>query len=106
MIYHFDDTRVGKITLRKLSEAAKKGVNVCVMHDVLTSELDEQLSMELKENGGIEHRLNPVDELDNWWNRFTFKRDHEKLFVMDNKVFIGSSNVSDDYARTPTFNYR
>jgi hypothetical protein len=38
------------------------------------------------------------------WNiptRRYFKRDHEKLIVADDTVFLGSANISIDYARRP-----
>ena len=99
VIYHFDETRIGQITLHKLSEAAKRGVNVCILHDILTSELDPVLTKELRANGGIEKRLNSVAWIYNYASRFSFKRDHEKLIVSDDKVFLGSANISVDYAR-------
>jgi len=40
-MYHFDDTYTAKITLHKLTEAARRGVNVVLMHDILVSKVDE-----------------------------------------------------------------
>ncbi len=106
VIYHFDDTRIGKITLNKLTEAAKRGVNVCILHDILTSELDSELAKEFRKNGGLEYRLNSVAWIWNWPSRFSFKRDHEKLVVSDGRVFLGSANISVDYARRFKYNMR
>jgi len=98
VMYHFDDTRIGKITLHKLTEAAKRGVNVCIMHDVLTSELDRDLRKEFNKYGGLDYRLNAMHRIWNIPTRRYFKRDHEKLIVADNKIFLGSANISVDYA--------
>lgn len=99
VMYHFDDTRIGKITLHKLSEAAKRGVNVCILHDILTSELDSEIVKEFRKNGGLEYRLNSIKKIWNYASRYSFKRDHEKLVVSDGKMFLGSANISVDYAR-------
>jgi cardiolipin synthase A/B len=99
IMYHFDDTRIGQITLNKLTQAALRGVNVCVMHDVLTSELHQGLAREFKEAGGLEYRLNPMYRIWNIPSRRYFKRDHEKIIIADEKIYLGSGNISVDYAR-------
>jgi phosphatidylserine/phosphatidylglycerophosphate/cardiolipin synthase-like enzyme len=74
-------------------------VNVCVLHDVLTSELDPELSRRFVESGGLEYRLNGLLWVWNIPTRRYFKRDHEKLIVADDALFLGSANISIDYAR-------
>lgn len=69
------------------------------MHDVLTSELKKSLARELVANGGIDHRLNGMHKAWNIPTRRYFKRDHEKVIVADGTVFLGSANISVDYAR-------
>jgi len=71
-----------------------------VLHDVLTSELDKDLSRSFVENGGIEYRLNAMHRIWNIPTRRYFKRDHEKLIVADDALFLGSANISIDYARS------
>lgn len=99
IMYHFDDTRIGQITLNKLTQAALRGVNVCVMHDVITSELHQGLAREFREAGGLEYRLNPMYRIWNIPSRRYFKRDHEKIIIADEKIYLGSANISVDYAR-------
>ena len=98
MMYHFDDTSVGSITLYKLIEAAKRGVKVCTMHDTLTCSLHRGLMLTLQENDGIVHRLNEMYRIWKMPGRNYFKRDHEKLVIADGKVLLGSANISEDYA--------
>lgn len=71
------------------------------MHDVLTSELDRDLVRAFVESGGVECRLNAMHRIWNIPTRRYFKRDHEKLIVADDTVFLGSANISIDYARRP-----
>ena len=99
VMYHFDDTRIGQITLHKLTEAVKRGVKVSILHDVLTSELDKNLAKDFRKFGGLDHRLSAMYKLWNIPTRRYFKRDHEKLIVADDKIFLGSANISVDYAR-------
>ena len=98
VMYHFDDTSIGTMTLYKLMEAAKRGVKVCLMHDVLTCKLHTGMMETLRENGGIVHRLNELYRIWNMPGRRYFKRDHEKLIIADGKLLLGSANISEDYA--------
>lgn len=100
VMYHFDDTSIGTITLYKLIEAAKRGVKVCLMHDVLTCHLHFGMMETLRSHNGIVHRLNELYRIWNMPGREYFKRDHEKLIVADGKLFLGSANISEDYAST------
>ena len=73
---------------------------MCVLHDVLTSELDPGLARAFVESGGADYRLNAMHRIWNIPTRRYFKRDHEKLIVADEAVFLGSANISVDYARS------
>lgn len=98
IMYHFDDTSIGTITLYKLIEAAKRGVKVCAMHDTLTCKLHKGMMETLRENNGIVHRLNEMYRFWKMPGRTYFKRDHEKLIIADEKLLLGSANISEDYA--------
>lgn len=98
LMYHFDDTSVANITLQKLTDAAKRGVEVNLLHDVLVSNLDKKLEKEFKKAGGREHKLGEYYKVHRAWSRDYFKRDHEKFIIVDNSFTLGSANISDDYA--------
>jgi len=99
LMYHFDDTHAANITLDKLAIAAKRGVEVNLLHDVIVSEVDTNRRKLLEEAGGKYYRLGGMLRV---WrilqNRAYYKRDHEKIVLVDNKFSIGSSNISSDYA--------
>lgn len=97
-MYHFDETYPANITLHKLTQAAKRGVNVVFMHDQLVSKVDEKLLKEFENAGGKYHRLGPFYKVWNILNREYFKRSHEKVIYSDNKFAVGSANISGDYA--------
>lgn len=97
-MYHFDETYTAKITLNKLTQAAKRGVNVVLMHDMLVSSLDPELEQEFVKAGGNYARLGELHKIWQMFNREYFKRSHEKLVYADNKICLGSANISADYA--------
>lgn len=98
LMYHFDSTHVGNITLFKLTQAAKRGVEVNILHDVLVSELDSELTQEFESAGGRYSRLGDFYKIWRMTDRSYFKRDHEKVILADNMMTLGSSNISSDYA--------
>lgn len=96
--YTFDNSSIANIIMQKIVHAAERGVKVNLFIDDLQSKPDSKLESELISKGGNIHKLNKVHLILNLFNREFFKRDHEKVLLIDNKVFIGSANISNDYA--------
>jgi len=99
MTYTFDDSVSANHTLKKLIEAQKRGVKVCLLLDDLNNRANKDLKAELSSIGGMVHSLNMIAP---YWTEFRlsrgqFRRHHEKLFIADNESIMGSSNITDDY---------
>lgn len=56
-MYHFDDTHVAKLTMQKLIAAAQRGIQVNLLHDVITSDLDPELEDQFHKAGGRSVKL-------------------------------------------------
>lgn len=94
--YIFNDDTAGKIILRELAAAAKRGVKVRLLVDKFGSRnLDEYNASILKENGVDVRYYNSASIL----NLSTFQsRNHRKLLVKDGEEAItGGRNVADQY---------
>jgi len=101
MTYTYDDSIAANYTLKKLIEAQKRGVKVCLMIDDLNNRAEKKLKEELITNGGIVHSLNQI--LPYWsgihtLSREMFRRHHEKVVIADDMTIIGSANISDAYS--------
>ncbi len=99
MTYTFDDSVSANQTMKKLIEAQKRGVKVCLLLDDLNNRADKKLKAELDSHGGIIHSLNMIAP---YWTEFRlsrgqFRRHHEKVFIADGESIMGSSNITDDY---------
>jgi cardiolipin synthase len=93
--YAFDTSFTGQLTLKKLIEAQRRGVNCVLFVDDLQQYVDKKLIHDFTEAGGQFKSLNPT------WRHFYrgnvptqefFRRHHEKLTVIDDFSIIGSSN--------------
>lgn len=104
LTYHIVDDFIGNETLLKLIAAAQRGVSVILYSDYLNFRANSQLIEELEQAGGHVRSLNPM----NIWMRLVmglsifsrdiFERYHQKLFLIDNCVIIGSANLDCAYA--------
>lgn len=65
--------------------------------DKLVSKPNKQLLKELKKTGGNILYWNKKQRILNSLNRSYFQRDHEKIILSDNKILLGSANISKDY---------
>lgn len=97
--YIFRSDATGRMLLRVLAEAARRGVEVRLLYDAVGSwSLRKRDLAELRASGG---RAEPAIPM--LWRRrpFTFNlRNHRKLLVVDGVVgFLGGRNVGDEYAK-------
>jgi len=104
LTYHMVDNYIANETLKKLEEAAKRGVNVVLFVDWLNYYADKDLVKRLEQAGGLVRSLNPMDPLQRFkhnldiLSRDVFERYHQKLFLIDENVIVGSANLDSDYA--------
>src|SRR5690348_2462773 len=100
MTYTYDNSVSANFTFKKLIEAQKRGVKVCLLLDDLNNRSDKGLQEELRAQGGVVHSLNQI--VPYWvglkFSREMFKRHHEKLVVADDVTIIGSANIADVYS--------
>ncbi len=102
--YDMDHKTVAGITMQKLINAARRGVRVYVIIDDLNFYVDKTLMKELVDAGGIcinnspfaywqRHFIRPKGRV----QRF-FRRNHQKVKLVDDTQFVGSLNVADAYS--------
>jgi cardiolipin synthase len=94
LTYAMDSSLTANITFRKLSNAAKRGVDVVLFVDDLQQYTNKQAVQQLTNAGGMYVSLNPT------WSKFWhiptqefFRRHHEKLIIIDDHAIIGSANL-------------
>lgn len=88
--YCLDESAVGRAVIAKLSQAARRGVDVILCCDGIGSfGLSNTLRSELKSSGGKFVLFNPV------WRRIgpTAYRNHRKVLIADHIGFCGSMNA-------------
>lgn len=99
-MYAMDNSHVANKTLKKLTEAASRGVSVILYVDGWRDGTLANLRSALHAAGGTIKRLNPITSLIPFmrskWR--AVNRHHEKLVTIDNDVFIGSGNIAGPYA--------
>lgn len=118
-IYTLDNSNVARITLQKLLSAAARGVEVVLLYDAFGSfDINSDMVQHLREASGVVLPFNPMWPLTHKLGPFLF-RDHRKarrccvararapahcgrlatqVIVTDDIAFVGSRNISDDYA--------
>jgi len=93
---------IANLTLRKLIQAAERGVKVVLIIEHLNFYLKHSLYKELKKKGGIIIAPNPVTKiLTNIMNSNTVKtwnRYHQKVSLIDSDLFVGSINIAEEYS--------
>ncbi|MCC7070250.1 MAG: phosphatidylserine/phosphatidylglycerophosphate/cardiolipin synthase family protein [Deltaproteobacteria bacterium] len=99
--YIFEPDRAGRAFLNALAAAARRGVDVLLLYDVVGSpHLSDEVLRPLKEAGAEVVAFNPL-----WRGRIGARRplpflhrDHRKILVADDAGFCGGMNIAEDYA--------
>lgn len=100
-MYWLDSTPTGRTFVAGLTEAAQRGVRVCVLYDSIGSlTADRAMYGPLLDAGGKVIEFNPIAP---WRRRFMFervsRRDHRKILVVDGRTgFIGGLNIGQPWA--------
>jgi len=96
--YTLENDRVGRRTIDALTEAARRGIEVLLVHDAVGSgDLDDDFTRGLVSAGGSVFVFNPVWSLRRRLPRRV--RNHRKILVIDGTVgFCGGMNVGEEYA--------
>lgn len=100
-MYTLDTRGIGKITWEKLVDASRRGVKVVCAVDFLRKDIKKKAVMALREKGGIFIEYNnPLLFIPYFWEGLRHKvlsRHHEKIILVDDKLFIGSGNMKGEY---------
>lgn len=98
--YIFEPDRAGRAFLDALIDAARRGVDVVLLYDVVGSpRLTEEILQPLRDAGAEVCAFNPL-----WRGRFGLRRlpilhrDHRKILIADDHGFCGGMNIAEDYA--------
>ena len=98
--YILEPDRAGRAFLDALQAAARRGVDVVLLYDVVGSpHLSEGVLQPLRDAGVEVVAFNPL-----WRGRFALRRlpilhrDHRKILVADDTGFCGGMNIAEDYA--------
>lgn len=103
LTYHMAKSYIADETIRRLTKAAERGVDVVLYVDWLNFYPDSELLEKLRQRGGKVETLNDMNIFTRYIKNFgiftknIFKRYHEKLCLIDNKVIIGSANFDIEY---------
>jgi cardiolipin synthase len=100
--YDIDNKMIANITLRKLLNAAERGVKVVFITEHINYYLKNSLEKQLRESGVLILTPNPLHYIfthiiDLNLKKF-FNRTHQKVTLIDNDVFIGSLNIASEYS--------
>ena len=104
LTYHMVKNEVPNETLRRLISAANRGVSVVLYIDWINYWPDPILIQKLIDAGGTVRALNPMDPISRLkggqeiLTKEVFERYHQKVFLIDSNVIIGSANLDNAYA--------
>ena len=98
LTYHINKSLVGDETLKRLIKAAERGVDIILYVDWLNCTMDSELEAELLSKGGKIEKLNPMISWIKLPVSSVFERYHQKIILIDDQVFIGSTNFDIEYA--------
>ncbi|MBI1947498.1 MAG: phosphatidylserine/phosphatidylglycerophosphate/cardiolipin synthase family protein [Deltaproteobacteria bacterium] len=95
--YIFEPDRAGRPFLEALTAAARRGVDVVLLYDVVGSpHLTTEHVAPLVEAGAVVVAFNPLWR---WRARLPMlHRDHRKILIADEAGFCGGMNIAEDYA--------
>ncbi|OMJ89669.1 hypothetical protein SteCoe_8121 [Stentor coeruleus] len=105
LTYHMAESYIADETIRRLINAAERGVDVVLYVDWLNFYPSKHLIEKLRLQGGKVETLNDMNIYTRYINNFgvftknIFKRYHEKLCVIDNQVTVGSANFDIEYGQ-------
>jgi cardiolipin synthase len=106
LTYHMVDNFIATETLKRLMRAAERGVSVVLFVDWLNFWVNMDLVQELRYKGGVVVALNPMSFFMRYaarqriFSKEIFERYHQKLFLIDEQVIIGTANLDCAYAGT------
>jgi hypothetical protein len=100
--YDIDHKNIAGITLQKLKNAAGRGVHVYLIIDDLNFYANKEQIRALEAAGGVVVKNNPFRQfykhlLSMKPNRI-FTRNHQKVMLVDDNIFIGSLNIANSYS--------
>lgn len=95
--YTFDSSVVSIHILDGLIKALNRNVKVYLFLENLIELPKKEHLTRFKKNGGIIIQRSKHKYFKSMLNKTFFQRDHEKLFISDNKFIIGSANISEYY---------
>lgn len=99
LTYHFKNSEVANKTIQKLIEASERGVNVALYVDWLNFSITRDQKKRLADAKVEIYTLNPMFPWQKgFFTKEIFRRYHQKMFLADDTVIIGSSNIDDHYA--------
>lgn len=104
LTYHMVDNFIANETLKRLMRAAERGVSVVLFVDWLNFWVNMDLVQELRYKGGVVVALNPMNFFMRYagrqriFSKEIFERYHQKLFLIDEQVIIGTANLDCEYA--------
>ena len=97
--YTLENDRVGRRTVRLLTMAAERGVDVLLVYDAVGSDIGASFTEALTEAGGRVFAFNPVWSVRRRLSRLV--RNHRKILVVDGEhAFCGGMNQGEAYAGT------
>jgi cardiolipin synthase len=109
LTYCMDNQFIANYTLIKLIKALERGVPVILMIEHLNYFPKRKLLVEFQIKGGIVIKPNNAEKIvkhiKNKEIRKFFNRYHQKLYLVDKDLFIGSSNLANEYSSTHYGNF-
>ena len=101
--YDMDHKNIAGLTLRKLRNAANRGVKVFILIDDLNFYVNKQEIRDLEKAGGMVIRNQPFRyfyyHLMDFRLSPIFNRNHQKVMLVDDNLFCGSLNIANPYSR-------
>lgn len=100
--YDMDHKNIAGVTLQKLRYASLRGVRVYLVIDDLNFYVNKQEIKALEEAGAIVIRNNPMKYF--WKHLLSFRvstffqRNHSKVMLVDDNIFVGSLNIANEYS--------
>ena len=97
--YTFQQDSAGQRVLDAITDAARRGVDVCLMVDRFGTDAPDEFFDPIKENGGKYAVFSPK------FSRRYLIRNHQKMCIIDHEIaMVGGFNVSDQYFAEPRDN--
>ena len=102
LTYCMDNQFIANYTLIKLIKALERKVPVVLMIEHLNYYPNNKLLQDFENKGGIVIKPNKLenitDHIINGRTKKFFNRCHQKLYLVDKNLFIGSANLANEYS--------